>query len=53
MPAGSLRLRDSQAECIEIIYNLDGGAHLVHIPTGLGKTVAFASVRLHLDQADL
>ena len=45
MPAGGLRLRDCQAECIEIIYNLDGGAHLVHMPTGLGKTVTFANIR--------
>lgn len=36
MPAGGLRLRDCQAECIEIIDSLDGSAHLVQMSTGLG-----------------
>lgn len=37
-------LRDYQAECKEIIDNLDGGAHLVQMATGLGKTYTFASL---------
>lgn len=53
MSAGGLRLRDCQAECIETIDNLDGSAHLVHMSTGLGKTVTFANIRRLQNLADL
>ena len=43
MSASGLKLRDYQAECIDIIDNLDSGAHLVQMATGLGKTVTFAN----------
>ena len=47
MSASGLKLRDYQAECIDIIDNLDGGAHLVQMATGLGKTVTFANIHRH------
>ena len=47
MSASGLQLRDYQAECIDIIDNLDGGAHLVQMATGLGKTVTFANIHRH------
>ena len=37
-----LELRDYQRECVSIIDSLDGGSHLVHMATGLGKTVVFS-----------
>lgn len=53
MSAGGLQLRGCQAECIEIIDSLDGGTHLVKMPTGLGKTVTFANIRRLQNLADL
>lgn len=47
MSASGLQLRDYQAECIGIIDNLDSGAHLVQMATGLGKTVTFANIHRH------
>lgn len=40
----SFPLRDYQQECVNIINNLNSGAHLVHMATGLGKTVVFTSI---------
>lgn len=40
----SFPLRDYQQECVDIINNLKSGAHLVHMATGLGKTVVFSSI---------
>lgn len=37
-------LRDYQAECKQKIDSLPGGAHLVQMATGLGKTYTFASL---------
>lgn len=37
-------LRPYQQECVDRINALDGGAHLVQMATGLGKTVTFASI---------
>lgn len=37
-------LRDYQRECVDIIDSLEGGSHLVHMATGLGKTVVFTSI---------
>lgn len=37
-------LRDYQAECKRKIDDLSGGAHLVQMATGLGKTYTFASL---------
>lgn len=53
MPAGGLQLRGCQAECIEIIDNLDGGAHLVQMPTGLDEAVTFVNIRRLQNLADL
>lgn len=41
----AFQLRDYQRECVGIIDALEGGSHLVHMATGLGKTVTFASIR--------
>ncbi|MBQ6430819.1 MAG: DEAD/DEAH box helicase [Oscillospiraceae bacterium] len=40
-----MELRDYQRQCIDIIDNLDPGAYLVQMATGLGKTVTFANIR--------
>lgn len=40
-----MNLRPYQQECVDIIDALPGGAHLVQMATGLGKTVTFASIR--------
>lgn len=37
-------LRPYQQECVELINALEGGAHLVQMATGLGKTVTFSSI---------
>lgn len=39
-----MSLRDYQAECKRIVDGLAGGAHLVQMATGLGKTYTFASL---------
>lgn len=39
-----MALRDYQQECKQIIDNLQGGAHLVQMATGLGKTYTFSSL---------
>lgn len=39
-----LVLRDYQEECIEEIVRRGAGRHLVHMATGLGKTVTFSSI---------
>ena len=45
--AGKLTLRPYQQECIDAIDSLAGGAHLVQMATGLGKTVTFANIHRH------
>lgn len=39
-----IQLRPYQQECVDKINALPGGAHLVQMATGLGKTVTFASI---------
>ena len=39
-----INLRPYQQECVDKINALSGGAHLVQMATGLGKTVTFASI---------
>lgn len=39
-----MQLRDYQQECKSIIDNINPGAYLVQMATGLGKTVTFASL---------
>lgn len=39
-----MQLRDYQRECLDIINNIDPGAYLVQMATGLGKTVTFANI---------
>ena len=39
-----IALRPYQQECVDIIDALPGGAHLVQMATGLGKTVTFSSI---------
>ncbi len=41
----ALHLRPYQQECVDIINALEGGSHLVHMATGLGKTVVFTSIK--------
>lgn len=43
MPA-PIALRPYQQECVDTINALEGGAHLVQMATGLGKTVTFSSI---------
>ena len=43
MPAHNA-LRPYQQECVDTINALEGGAHLVQMATGLGKTVTFSSI---------
>lgn len=38
-------LRPYQQECVDIINNLDSGAGLVSMATGLGKTVVFSHIK--------
>lgn len=40
----SVILRPYQQECVDLIDGLEGGAHLVQMATGLGKTVTFSSM---------
>lgn len=40
-----MNLRDYQKECIQKINNIDKGAYLVQMATGLGKTVTFANIQ--------
>lgn len=45
MPASQpIALRPYQQECVDTINALEGGAHLVQMATGLGKTVTFSSI---------
>lgn len=45
MPAPqSIALRPYQQECVDTINALEGGAHLVQMATGLGKTVTFSAI---------
>lgn len=39
-----IKLRDYQHECTEIINNIDPGAYLIQMATGLGKTVTFSRI---------
>lgn len=39
-----ISLRPYQRECVEVVNALEGGSHLVHMATGLGKTVVFSSL---------
>lgn len=40
-----ITLRDYQQECVDLIDNLNPGAYLVQMATGLGKTVTFSRIR--------
>ena len=39
----NIKLRDYQAECIDILGKKGKGSYLVQMATGLGKTVTFAN----------
>lgn len=39
-----IKLRDYQAECLDVIKKKDRGKYLIQMATGLGKTVTFANV---------
>lgn len=39
-----MQLRPYQQECIDVINAQTGGAHLVQLPTGAGKTVVFSHI---------
>ena len=41
----NLVLRDYQEECNKLIDNLDPGAYLIQMATGLGKTATFTSIK--------
>lgn len=41
----NLVLRDYQEECNRLIDNLDPGAYLIQMATGLGKTATFTSIK--------
>ena len=41
----TIALRPYQQECVDTIDALEGGAHLVQMATGLGKTVTFSSIK--------
>ena len=40
-----MELRDYQKECLDAIHKLKGGAYLVSMATGLGKTVVFSRIK--------
>ncbi len=40
-----ISLRPYQQECVDTIDALEGGAHLVQMATGLGKTVTFSAIK--------
>lgn len=40
-----LELRDYQEECIKLIDNLQPGAYLIQMATGLGKTATFTNIK--------
>lgn len=40
-----LELRDYQKECLNIIDNLEPGAYLIQMATGLGKTMTFTHIK--------
>lgn len=42
MAIKNVNLRDYQEECIDVINNLDPGAYMAVLATGLGKTVIFS-----------
>lgn len=42
-----IKLRDYQQECVDLLNNTPTGNHLVHLATGLGKTVIFTSLERH------
>lgn len=41
----NIKLRDYQAECIDILDKKGSGNYLVQMATGLGKTVTFANIK--------
>ncbi|MGN0613721.1 MAG: DEAD/DEAH box helicase [Porcipelethomonas sp.] len=41
----NIKLRDYQAECIDILGRKGRGSYLVQMATGLGKTVTFANIK--------
>ena len=40
-----LELRDYQKECHSLINNLESGAYLIQMATGLGKTATFTNIK--------
>lgn len=47
MRRSKVELRDYQKECLEAIEAAGDGRHLVHLATGLGKTVVFTHMERH------